>query len=212
LGNLLGNFNFLSRRGRAKGRFATLGELETFLSEHAALISQKSLIGYCNVKTMLPLHELLRDRPFYVAYYVARWEAFVAILADIAVVMDEFLAPAAELPAAVRHAALVKCFDAIVRQNAPPTEGETSKPEDLIAALKTRLAEREGKPPLGVARIATVGARRLFKTVPIHARLAKPDQPAVEAGVKFMMVRSCGGLAEKFDREALAAAILAAAD
>ena len=50
---------------------ATADALRDFLYAEAALVAQKCMIGYCHVKTRLPLAELMRDAAFHTAFEAA---------------------------------------------------------------------------------------------------------------------------------------------
>src|SRR5690606_13773157 len=79
---------------RRPAPIATAEALRAFLFAEAALVAQKCMIGYCHVKPRLPLHELMRDEPFRIAYEGARWEAFAAVLTDLAEIVEGHLRPA----------------------------------------------------------------------------------------------------------------------
>jgi hypothetical protein len=178
--------------------------LARFLSENASLVAQKSMIGYCNVRTSLPLHELMRDKPFADAFERGRWQAFVAVLEDMFTIAEGRLRAADRLgedPGLVR--ALVERFDSALGD-----AGEAIDREERQAAterLRARLQTAQAAPPQSIGEIARVSAERVYDAMPLHDRFTRPDREPIVAGVRFLMV----GLAEEFDRRLDAAAIVA---
>ncbi len=183
----------------------TTGEaLGAFLDQNASLISQKTIIGYCNVKTMLPLPELTKEQRFVDALEISRWEAYAAALADLFVVAEGRLRNAGVGPQYDLVARLADLHDAVLsRYPAPAHKSEGWAGE--AAALRQRLTTAQLAPPMAMADIALICAERIFSTLPIHERLREPDKPAVVANVQFMMV----GMAHRFDTEIDSAAVTA---
>jgi hypothetical protein len=72
---------------------ATADALKTFLEERASLIAQKCAIDYCRGKTGLASYALFTEKPFLDALDVCRWEAFVAVLGDLFIVLEGHLRP-----------------------------------------------------------------------------------------------------------------------
>ncbi len=182
-------------------------ELADFVDQSAALIAQKSVIGYCHVKTGLPLSELTRERPFFEAFERGRWEAYAAVVSDLVVISEMNLRAEAGARAAELVGPLARLGAGVLaRQPAPVHRPDGWSGE--IEALYDRLASGQTAPPLPIPRVALVSAERIFDSLPIHERLREPDKPAVVAGVQFMMV----GLARQFEsgfrRDALAADLL----
>lgn len=183
----------------------TTGEtLGVFLDQNASLIAQKTIIGYCTVKTMLPLAELTREKQFADALEISRWEAYAAALADMFTVAEGRLRPAAggrghEL--AGRLADLYR--QRLTAHPAPAHRAQGWEPD--IAALHQRLTTAQIAPPMAMADVSAICAEHIYATLPIHERLREPDKPAIVANVQFMMV----GLAHRFDAEIDSAAIVA---
>ena len=184
------------QRFRERNRpVATASELSRFLEERAAQVAQQSVIGYCHVKTQLPLVELMRDQPFVDAFHISRWEAFAAVLADLVVVTEGLLRDAAGERASRLVNPLTTLFADILARHPVPAH----RPQgwsDAIEGLRVRLARAQLAQPLSFATVAETSAERLFATLPIHERLREPDKPAIVANVKFLMV----GLRHQFDR------------
>ncbi|HJS32772.1 MAG TPA: hypothetical protein VJ924_12325 [Alphaproteobacteria bacterium] len=188
--------NDIWRRFSQRNRpLTTASELSVFLEERAAQVAQQSVIGYCHVKTQLPLVELMRDKPFVDAFHTSRWEAFAAVLADLIVVTEGLLRASAGERASRLVDPLTAMFAEILGRHPLPAH----RPEgwsDVVASLRTRLARGQLAQPLSFATVAETSAERLFATLPIHERLREPDKPAIVANVRFLMV----GLRHQFDR------------
>jgi hypothetical protein len=196
-------FAELLRRWR-QPRISTRDDLGRFLERNAWLVAQKCVVGYCHVKTQLPIQELIKDKPFAEAYDVAIWEAYAAALADLVLVAETFLRPAATGQGPALAAALAGTFESLVAAHPRPSH----RPEgwaDEVATLRRRLEAALAEPPRSIRQISKTASARIFATLPIHERLRAPDAPAVEASVQFVMV----GLAHEFEKRLDYAAIVA---
>lgn len=193
----------LLRRWR-RPMIVTAEALGAFLGQNASLIAQKTIIGYCNVKTMLPLHELTREKRFAEALEMARWEAYAAALSDLFVVAEARLRTAARGREYDLVARLADLHDReLTGHPVPAHRAEGWNPDR--AALRQRLTTAQLAPPRGMADISLTCAERIFSTLPIHERLREPDKPAIVANVQFLMV----GMAHRFDAEIDSAAVVA---
>lgn len=177
-----------------------------FLDTRAALVSQKALVGYCQVKTSLPVAELLREKPFAEAFSRAQWESYAAVLADLIAILAGRLRPYAAdaASAALLADRLARLFATILARHPLPPHRTDGWAQD-VAAFRSRLAELAEAPPRSIGEISRVSARKVFQAMPIHERLRAADAPAMEAGVQFQLV----GLAREFDRDLDHAALYA---
>lgn len=178
-------------RWRGKAKIRTSAALAEFLEQRASLIAQKSVIGYCQVKTMLPIHELMKDQPFVDAFEVSRWEALGAALADLVVVAAQYLRPNSD----ALTDELAALYGRILSRHPTPAHRSEGWTAD-INVLRRRLADARLSAPQPIGEIAKVSAQRVFETMPIHERLREPDGPAIKANVQFLMV----GMAHEFEK------------
>jgi hypothetical protein len=178
--------------------------LATFLDQNASLIAQKTIIGYCTVKTMLPLPELTKEKPFADALEISRWEAYAAALADLMVVAEGRLRPAAGGRSYELAARLADVYGSRLAAHPVPAHKTEGWAEE-VAALRQRLTTAQLAPPMAIADIALTCAEKIFTTLPIHESLREPDKPAIMANVQFLMV----GMAHRFNSEIDSAAIVA---
>jgi hypothetical protein len=186
---------------------ATADALRDFLFADAALVAQKCVVGYCHVKTRLPLTELMRDEQFRTAFEGARWEGFAAVLADLAVIIEGHLRPVAgERSGALADRLADLCADVLAGRPRPAaTEAGWFA---VIDGIRHRLHRVQLAPPQSVADVSWTSAGRLFETLPIHEQLRRPDKEAVVASVRFMLVSRCGRLESRLDCDGLVRALL----
>jgi hypothetical protein len=175
-------------------RINSVIQFTNFLDRNAWLVAQKSVIGYCTVKTMLPIHELIKDKPFADAYDISIREAYAAALADLMEIGFGYL-NAARPQGKFDHRLVETYRDFLERQSLPASRSaEGWGPE--IAAFRDRLATAATNPRRSIRDIAGGSAARIAATLPIHERLRQPDVPAIKANVEFLMV----GIAHEFER------------
>jgi len=186
---------------RRRPTLVSADALVQFLCERAALITQKTVIGYCYARTSLPLSELMRDKPFADAFERGRRQAYAAVLEDMFVVADRRLRSATTARQEDLAAALVTRFDAALAEAAIAIA-----PDMRIAAaaqLRARLDTAEAQH--SIADIARTSGERVYESMPIHERHRRLDRDSIIAGVRFLMV----GLATEFDRRLNAPRIVA---
>jgi len=175
-------------------RVVSAAALADFLDSNASLVSQKTVVGYCIVKTRLPIHELIKEKAFADAYDVAVREAYAAALADLVMVAEAHLRPnAADAPAMLADGLARLHADIVAGHPVPASRPRGWAPE--TEALRRRLGEHQAMPPKPIREIAETAGERIFAALPIHESLRGPDKPASVAGVQFLMV----GLAHEFE-------------
>ncbi len=185
-------------------KVSSAASLADFLDRNASLVSQKTVIGYCLVKTSLPIYELTKEKAFADAYDMAIWEGYAAVLADLVMVAEAHLRPfAGDHPDEVARGLIRLHRDILAGHPAP-----VSRPQGWTAdteTLRVRLREHQAAAPKPIREIAEMAGERIFAALPIHERLRKPDKPAAVAGVQFLMV----GLAHEFEQQIDCPAVVA---
>jgi hypothetical protein len=177
-----------------KRKVASGTDFFAFLERNAWLVTQKSVIGYCTVKTQLPVHELLKEDEFARAYDISLWESYAATLADLIVIGQRYLRPHAETGAERLSQRLVEGYESLLAAHPLPTHRVNGwGPE--IAEVGQRLAAAPAS-AAPIREIALVSAGKIVRHLPIHQRLHQPDEPAIVANVQFLMV----GLAHEFEK------------
>ncbi|HJQ59840.1 MAG TPA: hypothetical protein VJ890_23230 [Vineibacter sp.] len=192
---------------RRRTSVETAATLAVFLSEKASLVTQKAVIGYCYVRTSLPLHELMRDQPFAEAFERGRWLAYTAVLEDMFVIAEGRLRPSAADDSPRLAAALARCFDGALAD----TAGAAVRDEARSAAtevLHRRLSDAQALTPRSIADITQVSGQRVYEAMPIHERHRRLDRESIIAGVRFVTVGLAGEFARRIDAPRVVADLL----
>ena len=186
---------------------ASVGALQTFLQQRAALIAQKCAIDYCRGKTGLASFALFTEKPFLDALEICRWETFGAVLGDLIIVTEGQLRPhvtAAEHPRLCDAlAGLYAAVFVAVPGAAPPVGWKEDRAE---FALRFRAAS-QGRPQQAL-EVADHSAKRLFDTLPIHARYRELDEEVVYGSVRFRMIAVSAEMQNRLSPRALAKALV----
>ncbi|MGH6961936.1 MAG: hypothetical protein ACREE7_15750 [Dongiaceae bacterium] len=152
------------------------------------LIAQKCAIDYCRGKTGLASYALFSEKPFLDALEVCRWESFAAVLGDLLIVAEGKLRP--EVPAG-EHLRLVEALAGLYSATLaarPAPAHRTGGWGDAITAFDLRLRAASAGGPRQALDVADHSARRLFETLPIHARYRELDEEVVYGAVRFRMI------------------------
>src|SRR3546814_11425554 len=67
---------------------ASLAELEAFVTGEAAYLAQKTVFGYCRVKTVTNFEKLMTEPAFRDGVELCRWEAYAGTLGDTLVLVE----------------------------------------------------------------------------------------------------------------------------
>ena len=70
---------------------STLQELHDFITGEASYLAQKTVVGYCRVKTMLDFDKLLTEPAFREGYDITRWEGYAGALGDSLILLEGLL-------------------------------------------------------------------------------------------------------------------------
>ena len=185
-----------------RSRIATLERLVEFLTREASLVSQKSIVDYCHMKTRLPLNELTREKPFAEAFDAARRVAYAAVLGDLVAVVEMHLrTPAAARSRELPNALARLYLDCLARFDGGIAGDGT--------AFERRLTQLQLAPVKNSAEIAFTSGNAVFDSLPVHASLRKFDREPVVEGVRFLFMSRCQRLGERLDATALLGALLA---
>lgn len=180
---------------RRRAPLVSAEALTRFLSENAALVTQKAVIGYCYARTSLPISELMRDQPFVDAFERGRWLSYAAVLEDMFMIAEGRLRAACGDRADQLDAALTARYGAALSEaGSAILDADTRRAaaERLLARL--RAAQAAG--PASIGDIAFVSGARVYEVMPLHERFRRLDRDSIIASVRFLMV----GMASEFDR------------
>ena len=171
---------------------ASRESLRDFVATRAALVAQKCAVDYCRGKTGVFSYALFEETTFQDALAVCRWESFAATIADLLVITEGHLRPAAGAVGGANMvervgAALVRLYPEILSSYPMPAHRSAQGWSDAEAAFAIRFAAALAAPPRQPADIADHSARRLFETLPIHANMRELDEEIVHGAVRFRL-------------------------
>lgn len=183
---------------------STHPELRTFIAGEAAYLAQKTVIGYCRVKTMLDYEKLLTEAPFREGQEICRWEAYASTLGDIIVMTEGWLRPG-ELGARQRLAeSLGSDYPAILNETVPAHRQDWA---DVIEAFQARYARTCAEAPLPPEQIVTGSAALIHELVPIADRLKRNDREVITGDLRLHVLAAHASMLKRFRRDALVAAL-----
>lgn len=188
--------------GRRAPRIVDRAGLADAFAAKTAFVSQKCTMEYCRARAGLNWSKLFKENEFKTAMDHCRWEAYAAVLGDVAEVVEILLRrsnwPHEALPAYLAEAAR----GALTRHDVPAIrKGLRAE----VNAIESRLSRALLGPPQEVHRVALVNAKRVFDALPIHTSLRLNDYELVQNSLRFLLCRVCEDLEHEMDIDALAA-------
>jgi len=191
---------------KAEPEVASPGAFLDFLVRQAVYASQKSVMGYCEVKTGNNRDQLFAEAEFRRALDLCRWESFAAVLADVLVLAYRLLRDHADGRDGDLTRALASLYPVLL--DAQPRPAHRNGWDDLTAPFAARLEQLrlDGVPAPG--EVARTGARRILQVLPIHENHRRTDREAIEGAVRFHLVAVWEAMVRQVDAPAVAAALL----
>ena len=153
---------------------ATLDELADFLAAQTAYVAQRTVLQYCRARTGLNCDELFHEQEFLDGLEVCRWEAYAALLADVAELVLILLRrqspadPHSYLPGMAEAAGA-----ALRRHPCRVTERAGTR---ASAAIEQHLARSLIAAPRAVHLVGFGSADAIFGHLPIHPDLRRGDR------------------------------------
>jgi hypothetical protein len=182
-------------------------ELCDFIGGEASYLVQKTVIGYCRVKTVFDYGKLLTEPAFRDALEVCRWEGYARTLADMLILVEAFLRPADE-PARTQAAdALAALYPALLNQDIPPHRSDW---KDQEIAFTERFAQSRLASPQPPDKVVSGTAKLLHELVPIHDRLKRNDLEVILGDLRLHTLAMHSAMQKRFRREPLLRALLQA--
>jgi hypothetical protein len=160
-------------------------ELKRFVTREAAFLANKSVIGYCRVKTMYDFDKLMSEPAFRTELERARWRAFTLTLGDVLVLTEQMLRPEEEDARLLMVDRLVELYGEALNEEA--AESSEFVPSDERAAFDSRL-RRMGMGRCAPHNVCRETARAVHEAVPIHPDLKRLDLEIIESDLKFHLV------------------------
>lgn len=180
---------------------ATAPDLREFLRSRAAFVSQKATYEYCRARAGVMWDKLMLERDFVTQLEHGRWQGFVAVLSDLAVIAELVLRPHAD--GRDLSAGLGQTVAAVA--SAEPQLGQSGVDvAGAIDAIRRRLGQVALVPPRKVYEIAAVSGGAIFALMPVHTSVRQHDEATITNNVRFLMIRVYEDLAAAVDGPQLA--------
>ncbi|WP_341701837.1 hypothetical protein [Ferrovibrio sp.] len=185
---------------------ASAAEFKAFVTGEAAYLAQKSVFGYCRVKTMQDYDKLMGEALFRDGVEICRWEAYAGTLADTLVLVEGFLRPAD--PAARSRLAghIATLYPAWLGEHVPPHRSDWT---DRAEAFAARFALSRTAEPAQPAQVVRDTAALVHDIVPIADRLKRNDREVIYGDLRLHALAMHSQMLKRFDRPALVAALTA---
>lgn len=183
---------------------STEAELRAFIAGEAAYLAQKTVIGYCRVKTMLDYEKLLTEAPFREGQEISRWEAYASTLGDILIMVEGWLRPD-DADSRRRVADALAAFYPAILTEAVPAHRQTWA--DSIEAFNTRFCQAREETPPAPEKIVTGSAALIHEVVPIADRLKRNDREVILGDLRLHILAAHAMMLKRFRRDALIAAL-----
>ena len=183
---------------------AGLGE---FIAAQSAFVSQKATLDYIRARAGVMWQKLFEDERFKEALEYCRWEAYAAVLADVAEITQIFLrrqgVPEEPLPDIL--ADLVA--GALNRYDVPAYRRSW---EEAVEDVRSRLYRANLAAPRPVHSVGYASGERIFDILPLHTNLRQHDREHVVNNLRFLLVRYHVELEEQAEIEPLRESIVTA--
>ena len=179
---------------------ATRAELEAFISGEASYVTQKTVIGYCRVKTLYDYEKLLTEAAFRDGMEICRWEGYAGILGDTLIIVEGLLRPDRE-PERTRLAdSLAALYPRLLAEAKAQHRTDWS---DWQEAFARRFALTRQSEPVPPHRVVEDTAKLVHELAPLHPRLKREDQEVILGDLRMHMVAMHAAMLKRFRREAL---------
>ncbi|WP_374304217.1 hypothetical protein [Ferrovibrio sp.] len=185
---------------------STPDELKAFAAGEAAYLAQKTVIGYCRVKTLYDYEKLLKEPLFRDAQEICRWEGFASTLGDILVLIEGWLRPSDASARRKLADSLAALYPEILNEAVPAHRKDWA---DAIAAFQARFDESRLAEPAAPEQLVTASAKLIHELVPIADRLKRNDREVIVGDLRLHILAAHASMLKRFRRDALIAALTA---
>jgi hypothetical protein len=175
--------------------------LASFVASESAFVSQKCTVEYCRARSGLNWDKLFKERAFAEAMDVCRWEAYGAVLSDMAVVAE------GKLRGSVAHGGdLAEALTGVVAE-ALDAFGRPAYRDDWASAWTDAIGRRLAQAALGpfqpAHEVAKAAAAIVYDVLPMHPSVRVHDRELVTNNLRFALSRSASNMEERFDAPAI---------
>lgn len=179
---------------------ATCAELEAFINGEASYITQKTVIGYCRVKTLYDYEKLMTEAAFRDGMEVCRWEGYAGVLGDTLILVEGVLRPSDE---SLRHRladSIAAFYPLLLDRQIPANRINWA---DWHEAFARRFAMTRQSEPTQPHHVVEDTAKLIHELAPLHPRLKREDQEVVLGDLRLHMVAMHASMLKRFRRDAL---------
>lgn len=183
---------------------STPDELRAFVAGEASYLAQKTVVGYCRVKTLYDYEKLLKEPMFRDAQEICRWEGYASTLGDMLLLVEGWMRPADPAGRKKLADSLAALYATIINEVVPAHRTDWA---DSIAAFTARFAEARSAEPVPPEQIVTGSARLIHELVPIADRLKRNDLEVIAGDLRLHILAAHASMLKRFRRDALVAAL-----
>lgn len=180
--------------------------LEEFVAGEAAYLTQKTVIGYCRVKTMQDYDKLMTEPAFRDGQELCRWESYALALGDVLILLEGMLRPADPAQRQRQADALAAFYPRLIDRSLPSHRQDWT---DAKAAFAARFALARMAEPAAPNAVVVDTAKLIFEMVPVHPRLKREDREVILGDLRLHMVALHAVMQKRLRRETLTAALAA---
>lgn len=193
-------------RRRRQPPVRSSGELADFLAAQSAYVSQRTVLEYCRARTGLNWDKLFKEQAFVDSLEVCRWEAYAALLAEVAELVLIRLRTEGDGEAAAYVPGLEEAARSALLRH--PVPAHRTDWQGAFADVDRHLARALLAEPRAVHLVGLDAADAIFDLLPIHPDLRPQDRTMFQNIVRFALCRVFGEISRRLDVPALEAALL----
>lgn len=184
----------------------TRDQVKAFVAGEASYVTQKAVMGYCRVKTMLLFQELLKDPDFMEGLEICRWETYSLLLGDLIIMAEGFLRP--DDPELRRQVAdhLAKLYAEILLEHVPPHRKDRGW-NDRAEEFAVRFAGARDSEPQEPRKLCVMAARVMQELAPIVDKMKRNDREIIAGDMGFHMVAVHDAMRRRFRTQPVIAAL-----
>ncbi len=196
--------DFLKKFANKRPQVETLEELERFLAQQAAYVSQRGTLEYCRIRAGLHWDKLMLEDMFAEAMDLCQWESYAAVASDLGILVEGYLRPYFPGNRKALGDIVARCHERALRLY-PDPQGMPGGWQPEIERFRERLAQAQIAEPRPISVLGQVSGKRIFKVLPIHPRLRSHDGEMIENHMRLAVI----GVHDEMNRRVNAKAIFA---
>ncbi len=172
-----------SRRGRS-APIASIGELQRFLETRSSHVAQTALYGYIRARSGTRYPELFQNEKFIASLNIAKWQIWLACLADLAVYAGGLLMHRADAaPEQVAAVVTAASEAALAAAGTPPDAGDAYA--EGVRQVRDRIATTDWSGVTDDEEPFRDSPEALVIWAPIADELKQYDAEIVRGSVRF---------------------------